>query len=556
MIKKLNKKECIVYLLVVLTVVLTTNFTNLKWGLGGYIEDLVYHMLRIESVKDALLAWEYPARVNSIYFGGYGYGSSLFYPDIFLIPPAIFRIMGFSPVVSWKLYVLILAALSATTTYFSFRYIIQNRNYAVAGTLLLTLSQFYIADIIQRAGISQYTACIFLPVLVAGIYDFIECEGKRVYLIGIAFVGMVLSHTIMTVIGLVIICIAFLCALLTPTGRKNMLQKDKLLSLLGTAVLSVLAVSYYIFPMLEQMLSGEFGYMEPWAKIGDYTQPFSQFFNPVGTFENISHVGIGIPILILLGCRMIFGKPGRRWTDFFLFGGILIFISSTDIVPWEMFNDTFLNILQFTFRLHPYGLCFLVVGLMMYFAEKCEYNQKKAVVYIAIITIGFGIWQNLVVCDTANDPRKPVGEETLAEYTYYVGKGEWLPVGVPDEVRYGEARNDVLCSHTEIPFMQVGYNTYSFSKEDRIQAEYVLPLIYYKGYVAELGSADGGQTKLEVTRSPEGLTRVEVPEGFAGTIEVRYNGTLVQTFSNVISVLTILSLVSVVFYKKKKNKEK
>ena len=68
----------------VIIIALIAGFPLLMSGIGGDIWDLNYHLLRIASVKEALWNGVFPPRINPIYFDGYGYGSSLFYPDVFM----------------------------------------------------------------------------------------------------------------------------------------------------------------------------------------------------------------------------------------------------------------------------------------------------------------------------------------------------------------------------------------------------------------------------------------------------------------------------------------
>ena len=244
MIRKEKSKEWILIFIMAVTIAVVTGFPYLNRGITGHLGDMLYHMQRIESVKAALLSGQYPARVNPSFFYGYGYGSSLFYPDVFLLVPALLRILGISPLVTWKLFVVMIAFVGSVMTYFSLHSICRSRIYA-----------------------------------------------RKTYLIGIAFVGMLLSHTIMTVVGLVFTVLVFLSMLAFRSKRKVFLDKARMRRLIVTAVLSVLAVSYYIFPMLEQIMNDRFWFQEPWANIGDFTQPVSAFFQPTGYFEYIAYVG-------------------------------------------------------------------------------------------------------------------------------------------------------------------------------------------------------------------------------------------------------------------------
>lgn len=97
-------------------------------GIPGYFPDMMYHFLRIESVKDSILHGEYLAKIHVLFYGGYGYGGSMFYPNLFLVIPAIMRIVGIEPILTWKLFSGIVCLVASLSTYFSMKYVIKDKN--------------------------------------------------------------------------------------------------------------------------------------------------------------------------------------------------------------------------------------------------------------------------------------------------------------------------------------------------------------------------------------------------------------------------------------------
>lgn len=535
-------KDIIGIVCMVLLVLIVTAIPYVQHGTIGFGVDMLYHMTRIEAVKEALLAGQYPAYVNPLYFGGYGYASSAFYPDIFLVPAALLRILGLSPLLAWKANVLMIAFVGSIVTYWSLKYISENRNYAMAGTLLLMLSQFYLADIVLRTGLSEYTACVFVPVLMAGIYDFFAKKGEKTYLIGIAFVGLLLSHTIMTLIALVLTTLLFLCAFIILIKRKEKPDRIRICRLIVTAIGAVLLGAYYAFPMLEQMLSNELLYTEPWAHVAENTQSFISFFCPTGYFDYVAYVGVGVPILMLLGSRVIMGGAKNKWSNFFLGTGIFLLVAMTDIFPWKILQETFMNALQFTYRLYPYALCCIVIGLMLYFKDKEELNHKRVCVIIALLAVVFGVAQNVAAMN--DEERKPIDEELVLACNNYVGKGEWFPVDASYDVFMGSATHAVLSEKGESEFVTEGYGKYSFVKEAGEEGVYTLPLLYYKGYEACFEFADGTVLPLEVMISTEEQVEVQLESDWQGIVRVHYAGTMLQKISKGVSLITLMILIA------------
>ena len=87
-------------------------------GLGA---DGSFHLLRIEGLKETLLSGEqFPVRVQENWLYGHGYAVSSFYGDLPLLFPVLLRLIGFSLMDAYKLFVLAVLAGTAIIAYISF----------------------------------------------------------------------------------------------------------------------------------------------------------------------------------------------------------------------------------------------------------------------------------------------------------------------------------------------------------------------------------------------------------------------------------------------------
>lgn len=519
------KKEKLSVVLMVFGIVAVTGFPYIKDGLCAYFPDLMYHLLRTEGVKDALLAGEFPTRIYTNFFNGYGYGSPLFYPDIFLLFPALLRMFSVDPVITWKIFAILITIAATLSTYFSIKYISKNAEWSMAGTFMIMLSQFYLADLHLRGGISEYIAFIFIPILIAGIYDFFVYEGKRTYLMGVAFAGLLLSHSIMTFIGVLITAAIFIRMAFAKRENNYLFDKVRMKRLVLTAVCTVLVVAYYLFPMLEQMSVLELKYTQPWAYVGENTQPFSSFFRIIGTFSVIAYIGIGIPILPLMILSVFCKSSKHCWGKAFLYGGIGLFLITTNIIPWKLLENTILNMIQFTYRFWPYAIMFVIIGIVMTLDERTKnFSAKhKQFVVLCIISVSMlaGAFQNRMTAWSTSEETRSITEQYLTENSNYVGAGEWLPISISSEVLDLSASKDILSDG----------NTRVF------------PLIYYKGYEAWSFSERGEKIEYPISQNEQGLVTVYKVENINGEIIVEYTGTVIQKISTVISVVAIMMII-------------
>ena len=83
--------------------------------------DVPTHLLRIEGLKEALLSGQFPARIHPIQTYGYGYASSIFYPELFLYFPALLRICSLTIVAAFKIFVVAVNAATVLIAFFSFK---------------------------------------------------------------------------------------------------------------------------------------------------------------------------------------------------------------------------------------------------------------------------------------------------------------------------------------------------------------------------------------------------------------------------------------------------
>ena len=63
-----------------------------RYCINGH--DIEYHLLRIESLKECILIGRPFLKVNTLFYGGAGYASTLFYSDLFMHIPALLRVIG------------------------------------------------------------------------------------------------------------------------------------------------------------------------------------------------------------------------------------------------------------------------------------------------------------------------------------------------------------------------------------------------------------------------------------------------------------------------------
>ena len=559
-INKIINNKILMLLAMFIVIAAVTCFPFLSGEVYGYNKDVTYHLFRIEGLVDCIKSGEFPARIYRNFFGGYGYGSPMFYPDILLLPAALLRLIGVGISKTYKLYVLLLTIAASCTTYYSSKVIIKDFKLSVVSTYMIMLSQFYLANIMCRAGLSEYLGYVFLPLVFAGVYDFFENDAKRIYLLGLGFGGMILSHTLLAFLGGLIVFVLFIIGIIRDITRHSLQKRGRaFIKLCITAVVTILITGFYLFPMIEQLLSVDMGVNTPWTFIGDNTQPLYTLFSVTGYFFRIAYVGVGIPLLILTGVRIFFGHSRLFWANVFYFAGIALFLAATNIVPWYLFNNTIFNSIQFTFRLYPYAIFMLTTGCIMHIADNAAGKDTKncathllprVIIVFVCLAVAFGVWENIFLMTRENEPDFHTDVNAIdMSTTYEVGEGkEWLPTKAQDVYLNWSRDDGVIISESEVDTVRQGRELVFHADAS---GDYICPLTYYKGYKATLTDEGGGTYELDVQESDTGQVEVVGDSSKTGEINVYYGGTLIQTISLIISIVTVIGVIVYIIARRK-----
>ena len=99
---------------------------------------------------------------------------------------------------------------------------------------------------------------------------------------------------------------------------------------------------------------------------------------------------------------------------------------------------------------------------------------------------------------------------------------------------------------------KIGYQ-FSYERISTVSAaDYSAPLVYYYGYIADLTDENGHFHDIPVSRDARGLVKVNDENLPKGTFHIQYEKTAVQKTGEAISLITVLMLLSVPAFRKRK----
>ena len=534
LVSKFNKNKKYYILLVITITVMSLPLMSdgLIWG-----HDLDFHLLRIQSLRQAISHGQVPVRVNPLFLNGYGYASSLFYPDLFLYIPALFQIIGLGIEVSYKLFLIIIFILSFSAAYFCAKGISGNEYAASISAIVYCLSQYFLQNIYTRAALGELQAFIFLPFIVYGLYNLLFEEFDKKWLMAVGFIGLFFCHPVSLFMATLISFIICLCGF-----NKIIFNRQKIRGLIIIGIIILMSTTVFWLPLLEQMMSKNFSFQPARIQLQDTAVKLPVIFS-ASVLLNKTNASFGVATLVLC-CLWFFTikqskiNPKVKMINWFMIIGLILLLSVSDLFPWQ-FAPRFMNFIYFAWRLFGPASAFIAVaiGLIMDVLTENKFRMPGMVV----VTIFMIISASWVINNSAlGKIHIPQDYFQDAENTFSVGWGEeWLPSGVTITAIPRDEPLVIDNKDRSYPYTRKGQTmTMSFNRE----CTYIdMPFIYYKGYQAVFFDHLYGQRE-ELGMSAEGFNhtiRVSCPQGKAGGILiVDYQGTFLQHISLWISIFS------------------
>lgn len=526
--------------------------------------DSSYHILRIEALKQQIEMGRPFLKVNPLYFGGMGYASSLFYPDFLLYIPALLRVAGVSIGTSYHLFMINCVILCYTVSYVCGKKITGNRYIGILFAVIITLASYHLDDIIVRAAAGEYTAFIFIPIVVYGIYNMLFEDFSRPWIIGLGMALVLLCHTLSFAM-----CIALIIIMLLFNFDVLLRKPSLLLKLFLTGLITFCATAFYWAPMVEQFMSTKFYVSTPWIEPVQEAVKVSSIFG--FTFPTL---GIGLMILLLPRILLFRNEDDcvMKFADQCVSAGILFAVLATDIMPWKTLGK-YISSVQFPWRFYVISTVLLSLGAAVIVYRLAgaicigasdtpkEYDDETHVInddnmitkyglvlslVVAIMTVSalYGMsLQNREYYDFSNDyyDYKP--------FTCDVIGGEWLPLSVDNQDDLVETCDNAYAKDGTV--LDIVRNGSEITVDlDKVYGYVDVPFVYYKGYEAK--TEDGTSIYVD-GQGINGLTRVYTSD-YTGKITVRYEGTIIQKLSEIFSFQVMLGfiLIVVTFYRIKK----
>ena len=523
---------------------------------GGY--DPGFHMARIHTLATNISSGHFPNPIGFEYVNNFGYGVGFFYGNFFIYPFALINLLGLSTYHTYILFIFTFVILSILAINFAVNKLFHN-TWATILSAPIYLSSYYIFGIIyMRAAAGELVALAIIPWILLSTFKLVKGETKYWIMFGISFSLLLVTHILsfLMVAGTAILIFIFN---LIPIFK----NKKIFFSFVKGTILFLGLSSVFLFSFVQQYLTQKYINTAVDAN-GNYLILLNSALLKNKVFDTKQFVALNGMFLVLLlifsfGYYLYKGK-GFHFKDkiipqsfiIILLYGSLVLSTSLLTIAVKLFKP--LIMLQVITRVDMLILPLLTFVVANALGELIKnwgkFKFPVATIFlavIAVITVMFPVKNNL---DFVAGRKGPISEIS-------VSMGEYEPIAFMD---YNNANNfQVKPAFLEkAENMKIVTNNHHKAvikvKNNHQSRIMMLPRLYYKGYQVKT-SYNGKSTTTEAL-SKNGLVAVKLPSDFkSGTIEVTYHTTGPAKIGWIITALTLVILLWLLFKKPAENKK-
>lgn len=543
-----KEKSYINYLLIIVVSILMC-IPLLSKNLNIYIDDGIQHIARLIGTFDTLQEGQFLPMIMSDLCNNFGYSWNIFYSPLTAYAPLIFKIFNFTFVNCLKLFIFAVTILTGISMYKFVLKVTKNKNIATLAAILYVLAPYRITDMYIRVAIAELASFIFLPMIFNGMYTIIN-EEKKSYLLAWGTIGLILTHTVITLYT-AIICIIYLLVFVKKLKNKEIIKN--LLINLGFAVAST---SFYWIGLFQHYFATSYevfvpGRMQRLEVLEYYKIRFYELFYTAKNQIMVYAIGlltvVGL-ILTPIAYKEI-SKEYRKMYTLFLILGLILIVMSLTIFPFEKLPGI-LTMIQFTFRLFEFTSFFFAFIAAVNYGVLIKNFRIRDVLVLSTIAILLLIpYNDKIDYNTKNSEERLIQGVRVTENTGRVHAGmasmEYIPSKMFNNLDYLVNREDepiiLNNEHTQIISYEKNNSNMTMELSNVNQNTIIeLPYTYYLGYRIHINNEE-----IEYTESDNGFIQINIKEQKDSEpikIIVKYLGTNEMLIATAISVIAVIGL--------------
>lgn len=375
-------------------------FPYIKWHQLSDGWDMIFHLRRINELAMNLKGGVLLSYISTYDFKNFGFPIGIFYPNLTLLPFAIYKnLLG-----SWYISILIGIATYTLVTLFLTHWVTYKLTYnnyqAIITAVLYTFGTYRIIDIWTRFALGEFIALSFLPLVIYGIYSIIFGNYKDWPFLSCGLALTMLSHVLSTYINV------WFCILVFIIGIVFVIKHEliaRLQSLVKSILLFLALSAVFIFPFIEQELTHIYSQPAPF-KLSFYASLPS---NVLWSMINNNYLGyynlhkseaftvgiVGFVVIVLFPFLYRFFSKKEK-ASYFL--ALFLIIFPTTLIPWTIFDhNVLIDVIQFPFR--ELGIATFLVAILgskeiCIIFNKLKDGWERTIVIFSVICLIFLPW--------------------------------------------------------------------------------------------------------------------------------------------------------------------
>lgn len=541
-----------------------------------YGHDIYFHLLRIDGIARELRLGNFPVKLHSLARDGYGYPTSVYYGDLFLYLPALLRLVGFSVLDAYKIYIFFVNAATVLICYGCFWKLFQKRDVALLGTLAYVTYPYRLVNIYVRAAVGEYTAMMALPLLALALVriytaDDVDNWGtykKNALPLTAGMTILLSSHilsTEMAVFVLFVICIIFF----KKTCRKNTLRVYAV-SVCGT----ILVNAYFLVPFLDyynnvdvniihMMRQNVMMIQELGAYIGQYFAFFERgrgySFDSMAMRMQMTPGLVLMTALVVVIYLLLMGRK-HKYCLFYSAASVAILFLASNLFPWNYLAKHFgvFNLLaqvQFPWRYLSIAAIFLTLllcELLLWLERMDRARQKKVCMFVACGSILMTCYLTGDLLETVDFDLSYTMSGIIHNYdavnTQFTGN-EYLRTGTDVYNLEGKIYEE----HTKnVQIIARNGSQMVLQCETGDETAYLeVPLFNYRGY--HVRDAEGRE--YPIVDGKNNVIGFSLPAQFAGTVTIAFEEPLTWRIAEIVSLISAAGILAAYIRNERRNKK-
>ena len=482
------------------------------------------HLIKFESVADAIKNKELPPIVNFMGYGNVGEVFNGMYPWlsglVFIIP----RVFVDSPMHALFISFYLLNIVTILNTYLLVRKLSKNYYIRLIGIVLYQLNTYHLTLMYSRNALGEALAYTFLPLVMLGCYLIWNNEKLGILYLALGMGMIINSHMISSILAFLLIIIAEIYRIFT---RK--LSLKEIGYFISAGILTIPIMIFTVANIANISLQNRIA--TTWRGINSidmWESLKAMLQNDITEKSTIFNIGIICFILlsILFGIAVV-SKVDGDWKMYILGAGV-VYILTLNVIPLPTkLSQSPVGVIQFTGRLLSIVMLLLTIGCVLFLKVNSDkINVKSSSIFLfmimSLLTVGsVRTYHNAMNNNMVNDSN-------------YIKKISSPNSGWGDYILINKNKQPILSQG--IPksnIVKVSYDGITLRVDKKANQ---VPFLLYKGIPYEV-KVNGKNTKIKVGS----ILKLKVKR--EDMIQISSKATWWNYLTFGISILTLLLIV-------------